>query len=112
MVVVEELVVGQARGDIGDGEAAVVEAPELYLGEAVGALDAAVRMRKVIAVFGLSGVGKSTVVRRVPRKSGGLATAVNAGDLIHRRRSADGGRAIVGAGPRQPIHGYDPTASG
>ena len=40
---------------------------------------------KVIAVFGLSGVGKSTILQRVMAESGGLAAVVNAGDLIGRR---------------------------
>ena len=41
-VVEEELVVGQGGGDGGDGERAVVEAPELRAGGAVRPLDAAV----------------------------------------------------------------------
>lgn len=43
-------------------------------------------MNRAIAVFGLSGVGKSTVVERVVSASGGLARSVNAGELIHLRR--------------------------
>lgn len=42
-------------------------------------------MTQVIAVFGLSGVGKSTTVQRVVTASGGAAAAVNAGDLIRQR---------------------------
>ena len=40
---------------------------------------------RVIAVFGLSGVGKSTTLQRVVAESGGLAAVVNAGTLIGRR---------------------------
>ena len=44
---------------------------------------------KVIAVFGLSGVGKSATVRRVVSESRGLAATVNAGQLIRRRHGDD-----------------------
>ena len=44
---------------------------------------------KVIAVFGLSGVGKSTILKRVVAESGGLATVVNAGVLIGRQTLND-----------------------
>ena len=58
-------------------------------------------MRKVVAVFGLSGVGKSTTVAQVVAAADGLAASVNAGDLIARRRTggrgADGLR-VLGAG--------------
>ena len=47
-------------------------------------------MRKVVAVFGLSGVGKSTMVERVVAAAEGLAAAVNAGELIGRRRPGQG----------------------
>lgn len=50
-------------------------------------------MRKVVGVFGLSGVGKSTTVAQVVSTAGGLAASVNAGDLIRRRRVA-GRRAV------------------
>ena len=43
-VVVEELVLGELRGDVGDGEGAVVAAPELDAGGPVGPLDAAVEL--------------------------------------------------------------------
>ena len=45
LVVVEELVVGEAWNDAGDGQGAVVEAPELDPRGAVGALHAAVVLR-------------------------------------------------------------------
>ena len=44
---------------------------------------------KVIAVFGLSGVGKSTTLERVVAESEGLATVVNAGVLIRRQMLND-----------------------
>lgn len=44
-------------------------------------------MKRVVAVFGLSGVGKSTTVSRVVTAADGVATSINAGDLIRRRRS-------------------------
>ena len=46
-------------------------------------------LTKVIAVFGLSGVGKSTTLKRVVAESGGLATVVNAGVLIRRQTLND-----------------------
>ena len=45
---------------------------------------------KVIGVFGLSGVGKSTTLQRVVNESEGLATVVNAGSLIGRRALNNG----------------------
>ncbi|MCY3621517.1 MAG: AAA family ATPase [Gammaproteobacteria bacterium] len=43
-------------------------------------------VRKVVAVFGLSGVGKSTTVAKVVAAAEGLVASVNAGDLIGRGR--------------------------
>ena len=51
-------------------------------------------MRKVVAVFGLSGVGKSTTVAKVVAAADGLVASVNAGDLIGRRLT--GGRETDG----------------
>ena len=52
-------------------------------------------MNRAIGVFGLSGVGKSTVVKRVVSESGRLARSVNAGELIRRRRGeVEGGRNL------------------
>lgn len=51
-------------------------------------------MRKVVAVFGLSGVGKSTTVAKVEAEADGLVASVNAGDLIGRRLT--GGRETDG----------------
>lgn len=45
---------------------------------------------KVIAVFGLSGVGKSTTLQQVVAESGGLAIVMNAGALIGRRKQNKG----------------------
>ena len=43
-------------------------------------------MRSAVAVFGLSGAGKSTTVAQVLSAAGGLAASVNAGELIRRQR--------------------------
>lgn len=43
-------------------------------------------MKRVVAVFGLSGVGKSTLVQGVVARLPGLVASVNAGELIRRNR--------------------------
>ena len=60
-------------------------------------------MTKVIAVFGLSGVGKSTTVRQTVSASGGLAAARNAGDLIHRRLRDHGSAEMLRLLPAEQI---------
>ena len=64
-VVVEELVLGELRGDVGDGEGAVVAAPELDAGGPVGPLDAAVEL----GAFAAAGRGGGCAGPRRPARS-------------------------------------------
>ncbi len=59
---------------------------------------------KVIGVFGLSGVGKSTTLQRVANESEGLATVVNAGALIGRRALNNGSGEALRLLPTEDIH--------